>query len=350
MPSHPPRPRGFGVSSHATVWEVGLVSLPATVPGEDGVRYRPVAALVVDASGAIRAMVPGHPDQPQEALEKAITQARLHPPPPSHPGEPRRVVVDSSRLQKLVPALLPGVLVSKGETPRLAQVAASLRDHVAPKDAPRGLESLTTYLTEDVTPDDVRGFFEGAAALYDRRPWRRIPSDGHLFQVTCAGLGLHGLIGCVIGQHQESYGVILFKSVDDYRRYVQAAERMEAGDAGMMPLFPSYQAINFESKSAMPKGLLREIQQYDWPVAGPDAYPTVMLVEPDLLLLPPRRMDLWRFELVALALCEWLDAEPQLADLWYQSPPPPRRRFRIQLGRSKWPVLIGVAAGGWPEF
>ncbi|MFN7900210.1 MAG: hypothetical protein ACK5N0_11210 [Synechococcaceae cyanobacterium] len=321
------------------------MSPPATVPDEDGNRFRPIVALVVDASGAIRAAAPGHPNQPLEPLAKAITQARDHPQPPNVPGEPQRVVVAGAGLQKLVAKLLPGVLVSEGPTPHLARVAESLMESMAPKSAPRGLEARTTYLTEDLTPDDVRRFFEVAAALYDRQPWRRFPRDGHLFEVTCAPMGLHRLIGCVIGQYQESYGVLLFASVTDYQRYVIGVERVEAGEDGVLPLFPSYRAINFESKSDMPKGLLGEIEHYDWPVAGPDAYPTVMLVEPDLLLLPPRRVDIWRLELVALALCEWLDAEPQLASLWQQSPLPARRRFCVKRGESEWPVLIGVADG-----
>jgi hypothetical protein len=214
---------------------------------------------------------------------------------------------------------------------------------MAEGDGKRGLEAMTTYFTEDVTPEVVRGFFEVAAALYDRRPWQRIPSDGHLVQVTCLPLGVPGWTCCVIGQNRESYGVIIFDSVDDYGRYVEAAERADAGDENAMKTFPSYRAINFEAKHAMPKPLLREIEHHDWPVADGDAYPTVMLVESDLLLTPPREMDFRRLQLVALALCEWLDAEPQVARLWQQPKAPPRRRFRITVGKMKLPVLVGVA-------
>jgi hypothetical protein len=318
------------------------MSLPATVPGEDGIRYRPLVALVMDASGAARAMAPGHPDRPFEALKQAIAQARDHPQPPCEPGEPRRVVVDSARLLELVPKVLPRALVSKGATPRLVEAARSLRDHMAGGDGKRGLEAIPTYFTEDITPEVVRGFFEVAAALYDRRPWRRFPSDSHLFQVTCLPLGIPGWTCCVIGQNRESHGVIVFDSVDDYGRYVDAAERADAGDEKALETFPSYRAINFEPKRAMPKPLLREIEHHDWPVADGDAYPTVMLVDPDLVLTPPRRMDVFRLELIALALCEWLDAEPQLERLWRQ-PKGPRRRFRITVGGMKLPVLIGVA-------
>lgn len=343
MGSAPHRSRGFGSTADGKVWEIGLVSLPATVPGEDGIPFRPLVCLVMDASGAARAMAPGHPDRPLEALKQAIAQARDSPQPPCEPGEPRRVVVDSARLLELVPKLLPGALVSKGATPRLAEAARSLRDHLAGGDGARGLEAMTTYLTEDVTPEAVCGFFAAAAALYDRKPWRRIPSDGHLFEVTCLPLGIPGWTCCVIGQNRESYGVIVFDSVDDYGRYVDAAERADAGDEKALETFPSYRAINFEAKRAMPKPLLREIQHFDWPVAEGDAYPTVMLVESDLMLTPPRKMDVLRLELVALALCEWLDAEPQLDRLWEQAMAPPRRRFPITVGGKKLQVLIGLA-------
>ena len=336
------RSSGFGRTADSKVWEIGVVSLPATVPGEDGIPFRPVVALVMEASGAIRAMAPGHPNRPLEALKQAIAQAREHPQPPCEPGEPRRVVVDSARLLDWVPKVLPRALVSKGATPRLAEAARSLREHMAGGDGLRGLEAMTTYFTEDITPDAVREFFEVAAALYDRRPWRRIPSDGHLFQVTCLPLGIRGWTCCVIGQNRESYGVILFDSVDDYGRYVDAAEQADRSGFDPMTAFPSYRAINFEPKRAMPKPLLREIEHHDWPVAEGDAYPTVMLVESDLVFPPPRQMDVLRLELVALALCEWLVAEPQLSRLWSQPQAPPRRRFRIKVGGMKLPVLIGI--------
>lgn len=345
------RSRGFGPATDRSFWEIGLVDLPATVPGEDGIPFQPLVAVVMDASGAVRAMAPGHPDRPVEALEKAILQAREFPCAPCEPGEPRRVVVDSDRLLLLVPRLLPEALVITGPTPRLAKASQSLREHArASSNQPGQKVQIPTYLTNDVVPEVARGFFEAAAALYERQPWRRIPSDGHLFRVTCLPLGVRSWIGCVIGQRGESYGVILFDSLEDYERYLEVAERVEAGEEKAMENSPSYRAINFEPKSAMPKELLREIDHYHWPVAAADAFPTVMLVKQDLELLPPRQKDFFQFELVARALCEWLDVEPEPASLWQQATPPSRRRFRVPVGRMKLPVLIGVAqAHGKPK-
>jgi len=336
------RPSGFGEPSGSDVWEIGLAPLPAFVPGDDGQPVRPLVALVVDSSGRIRGSAIGHPDRPLEALEPAIAMAIEEPQAPCVPGLPRRAVVASSRLLKLVPPLLSGVMVTRGDTPRLDHATSSLREQMAGGEEQRGLGGLSTYLSADVTPEVVASFFKAAAALYERRPWQHLPSDGHLFTVSCAALRIKGWAGCVIGQNRENYGVILFQSVADYDRYVELAERVEAEGLEVMEAAPPHRALNFEAKRAMPPAFLEEIQRHGWPVAKGDAYPTVMLVQPDLGLAPPTRADLAQLEAVAGALRQWLDSEPDLARCW-EGPSVRRRRFRVPVGAMKVPVTIGVA-------
>ena len=336
------RPSGFGQPSGADVWEIGLAPMPAFVPGDDGQPVRPLVALVVDSSGRIRGSAIGHPDRPHEALAPAIEMAIEEPQAPCVPGLPRRAVVASSRLLKLVPSLLPGVMVTRGDTPRLDHATSSLREHMADGAGQRGLQGLTTYLSVDVTPEAVGSFFRSAAALYERRPWQHVPSEGHLFTVTCAALRIKGWVGCVIGQNRENYGVILFQSVADYDRYVELAERSAFDGLEVMDGAPTHRAINFESKRAMPPALLKEIQRHGWPVAKGDAYPTVMLVQPDLVLAPPTLADLAQLEAVAGALTQWLDSEPDLARCWAGTNVR-RRRFQVPVGAMEVPVTIGVA-------
>ena len=336
-------PSGFAQPSGADVWEIGLTAMPATVPGDDGQPVRPLVAMVVESSGRVRGSAIGHPDRPLEALEPAIEMAIEEPQAPCLPGRPRRVVVGSSRLLKLVPPLLPGVMVTRGDTPHLDHVTSSLRNHIAADGDQLGLQGLATYLGADVTAEAVASFFKAAAALYERRPWQQVPSDGHLFTLSCPALRIKGWAGCVIGQNRENYGVILFQSVADYDRYVELAERSEAEGLEVMDGAPPHRAINFESKRDMPPALLEEIRRYRWPVAKGDAYPTVMLVQPNLGLEPPTRADLAQLEAVAGALTLWLDSEPDLARCW-AGPNGRRRRFRVPVGPMEVPVTIGVAA------
>ena len=95
------RPTVFRASAGGS-WEIGLAQMPAFVPDDDGERIRPLVAMVMEASGRIRATALGHPDRPAEALEKALREAIQHPLDNLPPGPPPRVVVPDER----VPAVM----------------------------------------------------------------------------------------------------------------------------------------------------------------------------------------------------------------------------------------------------
>jgi hypothetical protein len=78
--------RGFGADASGTVWEVGLVAMPAFVAQEDGSMVRPLIALVMEAAGAIRSTAVGLADQPLEVLEQAIANVLRNPEAPGRPG------------------------------------------------------------------------------------------------------------------------------------------------------------------------------------------------------------------------------------------------------------------------
>jgi hypothetical protein len=319
-----------------------MARMPAFVPVDDGETIRPLLALVMDGSGGIRATAMGHPERPTEALEQALQEAIHHPPKDVQPGSPQQVVVPNPSLLEALRPLLPGVAIEVGPTPRLDDAMAALREHFQVERKPGDGQAMRTYLTADVTPEAVAGFFEAAAALYERRPWLVFPSDGHLFQVSSTALGMRGWTGCVIGQNRESYGVILFDSIAAYERYVQLAEYAEREGARPSDGCPRQRAINYEARAAMPASLLKEIGKHHWPVAKGDGYPTVMLIEPDLTLAPPTRADLRRLEGVARALVQLIDDIPDLPHCW-QGPEVLRKRYRVSVQGEEVSVTIGVA-------
>jgi hypothetical protein len=252
------------------------------------------------------------------------------------------VVVPNARLLEQLPALLPGVTISVGPTPSLDRTMASLREQVQQEPVSGETLALATYLTQDVTPAAVASFFEAAKALYERTPWLLVPSDGHLLQVSSTALGIRGWVGCVIGQNQENYGVILFDSLAAYKHYVQIAKDIEQEGYRPNRNFPRHRSINFEAKAAMPPGLLNDIKRYHWPVAKGAGYPTVMLIEPDLTLAPPSRADLRRLEGVARALVRLIDDVPDLAHRWQPSALL-RKRYRVLVAGEEVSVSIGLA-------
>lgn len=346
MPGPRHHSKGFGRTSSGA-WEIGMARMPAFVPGDDGEPIRPLLALVMDASGRIRAMASGHPDQPTDALEEALRQAIEQPSGDCQPGLPERVVVPKANLLAQLQPLLPGVAISVGPTPLLDDAMASLREHFREEIPAQQTLAIPTYLTADVTPTAVASFFEAAAALYERQPWLRFPSDSHLFQVSSTALGIRGWVGSVIGQNRESYGLILFDSIAAYERYVQLAEYSEREGARPSDGFPRHRALNYEAKAVMPDRLLMEISRHHWRVAKGDGYPTVMLIEPDLVLAPPTRADLRRLEAVARALVRLIDTVPELAlARRWQGPELLRRRFRLPVQGQEVSITIGVAEDG----
>jgi len=78
--------RGFGADASGTVWEVGLVTMPAFVAQEDGSTVRPLVALVMEAGGAIRKLGRG---PGRSAAGGAGAGDRQCPPRPPGPLPPR---------------------------------------------------------------------------------------------------------------------------------------------------------------------------------------------------------------------------------------------------------------------
>ncbi|MEB3165919.1 MAG: hypothetical protein VKO65_04540 [Cyanobacteriota bacterium] len=136
--------RGFGADASGTVWEVGLVTLPAGLAQEQDSTVCPLIALVMEAGGAIRSSAVGPADQPLAVLEPAIANALRDPEAPCRPGPPRRVVVNRADLLEPLPPLLPEALISQGATPQLDLAVKLMRQQLAGGEDLPGTQALST--------------------------------------------------------------------------------------------------------------------------------------------------------------------------------------------------------------
>ena len=168
---------GFGGSRRTggagAAWEIAVRPLPFTVLEDSGADFQPALlqqAIAAPASGCRR-------------------------------GRPSRVLVGSPELLEPLAALLAGVPLRRGATPRLEQAVEVFSSTIS-------LESLeqawseeaagdpgSTYLTAHVTPAGVHAFFAAAAALHARQPWARLPQEGHLFRLTSTALAVRQWLG-----------------------------------------------------------------------------------------------------------------------------------------------------------
>ncbi|HEU4365101.1 MAG TPA: UPF0149 family protein, partial [Candidatus Krumholzibacteria bacterium] len=305
-------------------WIAGLAEFPGFVDGE-GPPYRPVAALVLDGEGLILAASLQRPEKRQEAVTDAVRQA-LGAPTTGEVQRPDRVVVPAAELVPLMKRALPGVKIAVGPTPELDAALASLRDRTS---APGDEHRTESYLTADTTPDALSAFFDAAAELYEHAPWTVVPDDASLFRITSSKLDLRGGVACVIGQAEESYGVILFDSPGDceeYRRLARLAMSEDMPSRGL----PRHAALSFERAQDLAPALRREIGARKWRVAGPAAFPRIMLVEPDMILRPPTHADYRRMEGVCRAISRLIDTEAGLSRAW-EGARSLRRRLTVEV-------------------
>ena len=209
------------------LWAVGTSLMSAYI--NDGVSppFRPMVAIVVNGHG----MVIGHGvslrEDPLSGVEDALVQAIGKPKAGFGSGTtPLRVTVDQEALLPLVRRLLPEVPAKVGRSAELEEMFQALPAMQAMDSEPeaRSIQDMSSLLDGDLTPADLNSFFAACAVLYQLEPWGLFADDQCLFQLTSRTLAMHQWCGSVIGQAGESYGVLLFESRGDQRRFTDLAQ------------------------------------------------------------------------------------------------------------------------------
>jgi hypothetical protein len=298
-PGSKPRLRGLagGSGTAGEEWVCGHRTLPLYVQQEGGGSFRPEFVIWASPSGVLAAS-PAHPDEVERALLGLLDQALAHP----LAGKSRRPSVVHVSDPRLAPALAKalgdGVRIEVGPTPELDTLTAHFLSHL---DRAEPAPEREPWVDDGLDPARVRGFFEAAAALYRAAPWKAVPDDSTLFAVDAPALGLRGACASIMGGGGVEFGFLLFDSVADYEAMRQMGVSLAEGES---PLGPgvSLSSVSFEPGAAMPKATRAAIARHAWPVAGPKAYPLLLLVDADNVPRPPTPDDLARTHAVCEAL------------------------------------------------
>ena len=159
-----------------------------------------------------------------------------------------------------------GIPIVVGPVPELDDTFADFLENLEDAVPPR------SYLGGgDIPPRLVGELFKAASLLFRTAPWRRM-SDQQIVRVDIPSLGMDGACLSVIGAAGESFGLMLFESVDDYHAFILPAAPAEAEDRVAM------RSLSFDTQEELPPSLLQEIEQHRWTVAGRNAYPVVLCV------------------------------------------------------------------------
>lgn len=281
---------GVGGGARSEVWVCGHQTLPLYVQRIEGGPFRPEFVAWVSPSGVLAAS-PAPPEELEQAVLGLLRHVLEHPL-VGRRRRPSSVRVSDAGLVPLIErALGSGVEIRVGPTPEIGALVDQFINHLD-KESPA--PDADPWVGDGLDPEWVRGFFTTAAALYRAAPWKVVPDDAMLFAVDAPALALKNACLSIVGGTGVDHGFLLFDTVSDYRAMRQKVMAIEGGGSPQeVPWVPLF-SVSFEPASEMPATTHAVIAQQNWPVAGPKAYPMLLLVEPDDAMRPPTGDDLVR--------------------------------------------------------
>jgi hypothetical protein len=216
-------------------------------------------------------------------------------------------------------------------TPEIDAMASALFERMAASDLED--DSDLTYIGPDMMESDVAAFFRASAALYRVKPWDDVPADAFL-SVTCSPLGIEAGALCVVGQAGEAFGFALFRSDTEAVAYVDACERRLAGEDAP---FPPHFMLSYDARATIGEVLAQEIANHDWELAAPEAHPSVVMLDRDLVTRGLTREELAGVSAIADTLAHFA-AEGQLDAVWDGAEPTKWRSSdgEVVLGAPLW--------------
>ena len=278
---HPAAKKQRSNKTSAGEWVGGRFSMPGYVM-EGETPYRPDVAVWLETDGPF--VVGTHLMGPKEPAGKTVDCLvdAMKKPLVGPTREPTKIRVADPELASLIRKRLGKTIkVNVAPTPELDEVMAEMSKGLA-----QGDDQEPSYLEGgQVSAETLARFFKTAAKLYDQAPWEYL-ADDEVLQLDIPDLGINGACVSIIGALGESFGALIFDSIDGFEAMARVSEAaMTRGDSPIN-LQTRLCSINFERGSDIPKPMRREISKHAWKVAGPRAYPIVHWVDPDLLVRP----------------------------------------------------------------
>ena len=269
------------------VWQADVRRLPTWIENE-GDPQRPWGAIVVNRS---EDLILGQ-DLSLEAIDAqrllGMILRSVAQPAVGQPHRPGTVEVRRDEYQRLLgPRLEPHGIqcVLQEKLDQLDFIYKELGDHLAGCELPTALLDVP-----GVKPEQVRGFFEAAAEFYRRAPWRQVRGDLPI-RVGSSKYQSGPWYAVVMGQSGMTIGLALYEDLESLREVLTGRLSTEENARRTTGL-----SVLFGEEFEMPVHDLEAVEEHHWPIAGPEAYPHVMRINPGRVVRPPLA---WELELLA---------------------------------------------------
>ena len=269
------------------IWQADIRRL-ATWVTDDGPPQRPSVAIVTCPTADLivaqeLAMRGAEPEWLWDTLLTALFAPALGLP---HRPEVIEVVSPEFRAE-LTPQLesLGIRCVVRDDLTHLDQVMQALHGALAAEDTGPALID-----TPGVTPDHVGGLFTAAAEFYRHSPWRSVPGDTPI-RIHCPRFQTSTWYAVVIGQQGVTLGLALYEDLQVLQLILTEKDAFPRSNAGLSVMYSEAFEISVRDLAAA--------EEHGWPVAGPEAYPLAIRVNPGMAIRPPL---VWEVELLEACL------------------------------------------------
>ena len=307
-------------------WVGGLVETPFFVGQENP--YRPQMMLWIELPERLvihSALL--EPDQPgltfRESLQIAMEEPLIGP-----ARQPDAIRVADKTLVAQIRPEAGEIPIRVAPTPELQQFMREMAENM-----PIDRDTELSYMeSEHLTAELIGELFDACKPLHEQAPWKNFGEEVAI-RVDIPSLGLEGACLTLIGEMDQARGFVIFPSMRALEAFSEATQiRQERG--GPIDLGTSALGLHFDRGSDLPPSMLREAMTHAWPVASPEAYPTVVHHDRDGIGRPLTKRDvqvviactrsLTAFSLKHGEQFRAADCEPVCETYQYEDDPPVR--------------------------
>jgi tetratricopeptide (TPR) repeat protein len=283
------------------VWQADFRPMPhwVRIAGEP---VRPWVVLVTSRSHDLILANRVADDEPTPALLWDTLVQAMQNPAAGEPHRPTELLVRADErwesLRPHVEAVGAGQVVS-AELDQLDALFEELGEHLGGKPRP-GLLDMP-----GVKPEQVGRFYEAAASFFRQAPWKKVGYEAAM-KVECARSQSGPWYAVLMGQSGLEMGLALYEDLDMLRRLWAGPGADEEGARQSVAT-----TVTFGEEWDIPVADLEAAQRHGWPVARPDAYPSVFHKERGLSLRPPLAWELELMEACLRAVPEFVQRRKQ---------------------------------------
>lgn len=285
------------------VWEGGFIKLPSWVLDGNQNPFRPIMTIWIDLQSG---MIIGHElgqkqSTPQMFLKQllvAMAKPQMGP-----PRRPTHLCLQDAALAEHLRAPLDSIGITVEVIDRfiaIDKVIDMMMTSMNKKEKNQPLPALLRV--KGVTEEYAETFFHTAAEFYRQAPWQHM-SDRDPIQAECPHFFRNPLYFVVMGNAGMEFGLGLFISLEEiallYTIGIPLGEDVPPVRTASL-LFSDQTHVAFDDLDA--------IEQNNWDIASPKAYPHLFKISPKRkpALRPPSFVMVQAFETALLALPDFL--------------------------------------------